>query len=81
MFFQIEPYLGTMKREILEANTQEEIDTFREIRVNVPVLLESVINTKDIPILGPKIHVMVDNMLFQVVSSYVPRFISRQTDN
>jgi hypothetical protein len=71
MFFKLAPFLGGMKKEILEAETAADIDALRQHKVRVPVpdqFNEGTFITAEIPLLSPEVRAMIDNMLY--VSCY-----------
>lgn len=67
MLFKIAPYLGGMKKLILEAKTSKDVDAIRKMRVTLPVPDEhnegEIINMET-PLLSTNFRAMIDNMLF-----------------
>jgi hypothetical protein len=67
MLFKIAPYLGGLKKLILEAKTSKDIEAIRKMRVTLPVPDEhnegEFINMET-PLLSTNFRAMIDNMLF-----------------
>jgi hypothetical protein len=67
MLFKIAPYLGGLKKLILEAKTPKDVDAIRKMRVTLPVPDEhnegEIINMET-PLLSTNFRAMIDNMLF-----------------
>ena len=67
MLYKIAPFLGGLKKLILEAKTEKDVDAIRKMRVVLPVPDEQnegeFINV-DQPLLSINFRSMIDNMLF-----------------
>ena len=68
MLFKIAPFLGGLKKLILEAKTSKDIEAIRKMRVTLPVPDEhnegEIINMET-PLLSTNFRAMIDNMLFE----------------
>ena len=67
MFYKIAPFLGGMKKLILEAKTAEDIEEIRRLRVRVAMpdeQNEGEFVAIDVPMLSNEVWAMIDNMLF-----------------
>jgi hypothetical protein len=60
-------YLGGMKKYIMDAATDKDIEGIRQIKVRVPVpdqYSEENVNTVEVPLISSKVLALIDNMLF-----------------
>ena len=67
MLFKIAPYLGGLKKLILEAKTSKDVEAIRKMRVTLPVpddQNEGEFINIETPILSTNFRAMIDNMLF-----------------
>jgi hypothetical protein len=67
MFYKIAPFLGGMKKIILDAKTAEDVEDIRKMTVKVSIPdeeNEGEFKTKDVPLLSTALWAMMDNMLF-----------------
>ncbi len=67
MFYNIAPFLDGMKKVILEAKTDKDVDAIKKMHVQVPIPDENsegeFINVQ-VPLLSDDVQAMIDNMLF-----------------
>jgi hypothetical protein len=66
MFYTIAPFLGGMKKVILEAKTAQDVDAIKKIHVKVPIPdehNEGEFIVVQVPLLSVDIQAMIDNML------------------
>ena len=71
MFFRLAPFLGGMKKDIMEASDDRDIEAIRLQKVRVPVpdpFNEGSFITAEITLISPEIRCMIDNILY--VSCY-----------
>ncbi len=67
MFYKIAPFLGGMKKYILDAKTAEDVEEIRKMTVKVSIPdehNEGEFCTKEVPLLSTEVRAMIDNMLF-----------------
>jgi hypothetical protein len=67
MFYKIAPFLGGMKKLILDAKTAEDVEEIRKMRVKVSIPdehNEGEFITTEVPLLSTEVRAMIDNMLF-----------------
>jgi hypothetical protein len=67
MFYKIAPFLGGMKKVILEAKTAEDVDAIRDTKVKVAIPDEGndgEFTTVEVPLLSHDVRAMIDNMIF-----------------
>jgi hypothetical protein len=71
MFYKIAPFLGGMKKVILDAKTDSDVDEIRKMRVKVAIPDEGndgEFLTVEVPLLSDDVRAMIDNIIF--VSCY-----------
>ena len=67
MFYKIAPFLGGMKKLILDAKTPEDVEEIRKTTVCVSIPdehNEGEFRTTEVPLLSNEVRAMIDNMLF-----------------
>jgi hypothetical protein len=67
MFFKIAPFLGGMKKLILDAKTAKDVEDIRKMTVKVSIPdehNEGEFFTREVPLLSTEVRAMIDNMLF-----------------
>ena len=70
MFFKIAPFLGTMSKLILEANTPDEIDDLRAMTITI----NDYDKTLEVPLISSEIRAIIDNALFMGAFGHRSRF-------
>jgi hypothetical protein len=71
MFYKIAPFLGGMKKVILDAKTDEDVDEISKMRVRVAIPDDhddGEFTTVEVPLLSHDVRAMIDNIIF--VSCY-----------
>ena len=67
MFYKITPFLGGMKKLILDAKTAEDLEDIRKMTVKVTIPdeeNEGEFSTREVPLLSTEVRAMIDNKLF-----------------
>ncbi len=67
MFYKIAPFLGGMKKVILEAKTAQDVDDIKNMHVKVSIPdehNEGEFIIVQVPLLSDDVRAMIDNMLF-----------------
>lgn len=80
MFYKLAPFLGGMKKLILEAEDDKDVDDIRRMKVRVPVpdeLNEGNFSNVDVPLLSHEVRAMIDNMLFMSTYGHKSMFEDR----
>lgn len=70
MFFLAAPFLGRMSKLILEAETPEEIDSLRAMKITI----NDYETTKEVPLISAEIRAIIDNALFLGAYGHRSRF-------
>ncbi len=73
MFYKITPFLGGMKKLILDAKTAEDLEDIRKMTVKVTIPdgeNEGEFSTREVPLLSTEVRAMIDNMLFLARACY-----------
>ena len=71
MFYKIAPFLGGMKKVILDAKTDQDVDEISKMRVRVAIPDDhddGEFTTVEVPLLSHDVRAMIDNIIF--VSCY-----------
>jgi hypothetical protein len=80
MFYKIAPFLGDMKKLILEAKTAEDVDAIRDTKVKVAIPDEDdsgEYTTVEVPLLSHDVRAMIDNMIFVACYGHKKMFEAR----
>ena len=80
MFYKIAPFLGGMKKVILDAKTAEDVDAIRDTKVKVAIPDEGndgEFTTVEVPLLSHDVRAMIDNMIFVACYGHKKMFEAR----
>jgi hypothetical protein len=67
LFYKIAPFLGGMKKTILDAKTDEDVDEIRKMRVKVAIPddgNDGEFTNVEVPLLRQDVRAMIDNIIF-----------------
>ncbi len=80
MFYKVAPFLGGMKKVILEVKTDAEVDAIRKMQVKVAIPddnSEGKFMNVQIPLLSYDVRAMIDNMIFLACNGHKKMFEGR----
>ena len=80
MFYKIAPFLGGMKKQILDAKTDEDVEEIRNTKVRVAIPDEGndgEFTTVEVPLLSHDVRAMIDNIIFVACYGHKKMFEER----